>query len=257
MAKKKRISKHERSRRQWEQERDQYKEFQRIAPTYKAHLKKHGCDLPFYDYIDSYTHEFARIKEEALKKHPSLLGIHEVSGEVYHNLEHSWNDLGYGHLNQVFYDIGADVSDYGQNSLDANLQGSAITFVSDDGETYTAIFIKKDIRCSFRLAEYKYTLKIPALLHELGHVTDIEQGKNFDVPNKRANIIEAEVFAHLFALEQLATRCLTASYRMLYEGLEDAIPKGGYLAQVAELVLQRAPEHNPIDWQRLDIPLPV
>jgi hypothetical protein len=46
---------------QWEKEKAQIDDMRRNAPEVKRALRRVGCDLPFYDYLDSYSEEFARI----------------------------------------------------------------------------------------------------------------------------------------------------------------------------------------------------
>src|SRR5262249_47608528 len=50
----------------------------RNAPLIKSHLKARGCDLPFYDYLDSYEEEFQRIVARAEAEYPSLIDVRVV-----------------------------------------------------------------------------------------------------------------------------------------------------------------------------------
>src|SRR5436190_5230720 len=51
----------------------------RSAPLLKAHLKAKGCDLPFYDYLDSYEEEFHRLVALAKAEYPSLIQVRVVN----------------------------------------------------------------------------------------------------------------------------------------------------------------------------------
>ena len=246
---KKRQQERANKQRQWEHEDTTIKSFRAKAPYMKAILRGRGCVLPFYDYLDSYADEFHRIADAAKAEHPSLLGVHEVDDAVFAENEKNWSKLGYGDLQQIFFDIEEEVPDYGTGSLNANLRGSMSAFLDKDGNLRSVILIPQSVKASVQHRDLKYALKIAALLHEIGHVQDLEQGCNFDVPSKQLHVIEAEAVAHLFALEQLAKRHLLKSFQMLADGLRDAIPKGGYLSKVAERVVEQLPSYQIVDWQ--------
>jgi hypothetical protein len=244
--------------RQWKQENEMLKECRAKAPYRKAALRGRGCVLPFYDYLDSYADEFQRIAGAAKAEHPSLVEVHEVDDQTVADNERNWSKLGYGQFQQIFFEIEEGVPDYGAGSLDANLCGSMSAFLDTDQNLRSVILIRQTVKASVQHRELKYALKIASLLHEIGHVLDLEQGLNFDVPARRLSVIEAEVFAHLFALEQMAKRSLVQSFNMLSDGLRDAIPKGGYVSEVAQRVLDRLPSYQLTDWQSVldDPPTP-
>lgn len=237
--------------RQWQQEDKTIREFRAKAPYIKMILRGRGCVLPFYDYLDSYADEFQRIADEAKAEHPSLIGIHEVDDPTFAENEKNWPKLGYGDLEQIFFTIEEAVPDYGAGSLDANLCGSTSAFLDSDQNVRSVILIRQTVRGSIQHRELKYALKLASLLHEIGHVQDLERGLNFDPATRRLRVIEAEVFAHLYALEQMAKRNLLQSFNMLANGLRDAIPKGGYISDVAQKVLERLPMYELKDWQPL------
>ena len=76
----------------------------------KKELRKRGCDLRFYDYLDSYSDEFQRIVQEATQGHSTLMDVKEVSEAIYKRGD--WAALGYGHLNQVIFTTDDPASDY-------------------------------------------------------------------------------------------------------------------------------------------------
>jgi hypothetical protein len=205
--------------------------------------------LPFHDFLDSYSDEFQRIATAAKSEHPSLIGIHEVDEQTYAESEKNWLKLGYSDLRQIFFDIGDDFSNYGKGSLNANLCGSMSAFFDSDQKVRSVILIRQSVKGTMQHRELKYALKLASLLHEVGHVKDLEQGLNFDVPARRFRVIEAEVFANLYALEQMAKLNLLQSFNMLVSGLQDAIPKGGYGSEVAKKVLDELPAYQLIEWQ--------
>ena len=86
-----------------------------------------------------------------------------------------------------------------------------------------------------------------ALLHELGHVHDMEREINFNHAAKTFDVIEAEVFAHLYSLRRMAEMNYYHCFHMLVDGLKKALGGDTYLREVAELTLKRMPEYKLID----------
>jgi hypothetical protein len=248
MAKSKKKSR-EAKRSQWKRENEQFEEFRLKAPYLKAVLKGRGCILPFYDFLDSYADEFQRIGASAMKSHWSLLGIHEVEHELFAASDQNWPRLGYADLDQIVFDLGDAAPGYGEKGIDATLAGSMTAFFDANRTVRSVILIRQTVKTRAQHREMKYAFKIASLLHEIGHVHDLEQGLNFDVNSKRLDVIEAEVFANLFALQQMAKRSLFQSYFLLESALRDAIPIGGYIAEVAKRVFERLPRYELTDWQ--------
>lgn len=240
-----------RKRQSWEGECQQIRDSQANAPQMKRLLRQKGCELPFYDFLDSYEDEFQRIADAAKTEHASLLGIHEVDDQTYSSCETDWSKLGYTDLQQIFFDIKEVVPDYGRKGTDENMCGFMSAFLDADRNVRSVILIRRTVKISQQHREFKYAFKIASLLHEIGHVHDLEHGVNFDVATNRLSLIEAEVFAHLYCLEHLARRNLLQSFQMVEGGLKDAIPKGGYLSEVAQKVLERMPSYQLTDWQQV------
>jgi hypothetical protein len=96
-------------------------------------------------------------------------------------------------------------------------------------------------------------MKLMTLIHELGHVQDMERSINFDHVAKRCDMIEAEVYAHLYSLERMARMNYSQCFDMLMDALKRAVGGDGYLSEVATLVLQRAPTYRLVDV--VNIPL--
>lgn len=247
MSTKKKQQEQARKRVRWKKEDDEIKDFRRKAPHMKKYLQGRGCILPFYDYLDSYADEFERIVGVARKEFPSLLGIHEVDDETY--FKDKWSQLGYENIQQIFFGIDDKYADYGTAVGKSNLCGSMIAFHDSNQEVRTLVLIRQKVEISAEHREYKYALKIIALFHELGHIHDLERRINFGVEERRLDLIEAEVYAHLYCIEHLARRNLIQSFNMLVDGLQAAIPKGGYIAEVANKVLERLPNYGLVEWQ--------
>jgi hypothetical protein len=255
--KKKRKEKKERERaarrvardRQYRAENEDFEMYQRKAPHFKKLLRMRGYDLPFYDFLDSYADEFKNISVWARTNYLSLIKVAEVADHVFESPQDHWEELGCGGLTQLFFNHSDEFSDYGQKSAEANLAGHTIAFHDRAKSLRTLVTIKQSVKSDLKHPDYKYVLKIASLCHEIGHVHDLENGLNFRFDETITDIIEAEVFAHLFALELMAKRNLIESYKLLYGGLVDAKDCGGYLGEVCQRVLSRLPEHSFTDWR--------
>jgi len=82
---KKEKEKRDRLRKQkYDAEKKQIEEFRKNGALLKPSLRKVGCDLPFYDYLDSYTEEFERVVAAGRSAFPSLMGVHEVDDDDYY-----------------------------------------------------------------------------------------------------------------------------------------------------------------------------
>ena len=242
-------------RRQARQHRsEQVRSIHANAPQVKAALRAKGCDLPFYDFLDSYADEFARTVDEAKRQHPTLVAVHEVERVQFREID--WSALGYANYQQIIFETDDDVGDYGSDDPAANLSGKAAAFRDRNNELRTVIVLRRRIERNMP-RDMQYALKVAALLHEIGHVHDIENRINFDVDARRANVLEGEVFANLFCLDKLASRQLLQSYAMVANALREASVRNDFLGEVARRVLQRLPDHRLVDWQGIELDPPT
>ena len=219
-------------------------EIRETGKKIKPYLRKVGCDLPFYDYIDHYEPQFTGIVRDALKERSSLIAVHEVAPTTLDDTD--WSELGYGNLRQVFFSIPDECADYVKSDAQANLRGSATFFKSEDGSMKSVVLVQKRLKGSDNTREFQYAMKLPALVHEIGHVIDAEQELNIRFSGEEMDVIAAEVFAHVYALDQLASRCLRQSYLSLYEALARIADAPGYIGEIGRGVLDQ--------HERVDIP---
>ncbi len=93
-------------------------------------------------------------------------------------------------------------------------------------------------------------MKIPALRHEIGNVKDMVQGINFDFDKGVARVIDAEVYANQFALEQCVKRGYRQSLILWLDSYRQYVDGDDYRAEVARRTLDGAPTDDAIaDWQ--------
>lgn len=235
--------------RQWESEDATIKSHRRKAPYMKAILRSRGCVLPFYDFLDSYEAEFNKLVAEFQMNHPSLFGILEVDGNELDTRD--WERYGISsEWKQVFYTCEDDSTDtYGQGDKSANVNGHTITFKNPEGEIRTLVRLQRQMKMRFQHKEFKYVFKIAALLHEIGHVIDIEQRINFDPITETARIIDAEVFANRYAFTECKKRGYRQSLSNFRASLESYIGGSDYRAEVAQKALDGSPdESDMVDW---------
>ena len=210
----------------------------------KRVYRQRGINLPFYDYYDSYFDEFLRVAAEAKQQFPSLLNIVEADDEEYFGTDRSRFAAG---MQQIFWRTEAEENGYGTSRDKSNVNGYTNAFIKEDGEVKTLVVIRKGIPNSKPHREFKYVLKLVALLHELGHVDDMEREINFNHAAKTFDVIEAEVFAHLYSLRRMAERNYYQCFNMLVEALRKYTGGTNYLRDVAKLTLERMPDYKLID----------
>ena len=136
MASKKNEKAEKRNKQQFEEEKASVERFREIAPRMKKSLKGIGCDLPFYDYLDSYDLEFHRIANEALESIPSLLAVEEFDAE---NSGDSENPREYKGFRQVFFELDSRFNNYTKRSPGSNVCGSATFMLNSSCELGTLI----------------------------------------------------------------------------------------------------------------------
>lgn len=67
------------------------------------------------------------------------------------------------------------------------------------GKVRPFVFVDSDIRGESKNEDVAWAIRTLMLLHEFGHADDILKGKNFDHASRTLDIVEAEIYAHLFA----------------------------------------------------------
>jgi len=213
----------------------------------KPILRKVGCDLLFYDYLDSYEERFQRIVEHAKASIPMLAGIHEVPSGVLEDT--NWEELGYGDLTQVFFSLSDTFADYVKADAQGNLRGSATFFVDESGAERAVILIEKPSTGGKDTRDIQYALKVAGLVHEIGHVEDAVRRGNICIEEKSFDVVAAEVFAHVYALNELARLGMRHSYLMLYEALKRLAASDGYAGDIGKGVMSSHEKVAIPNWQ--------
>ena len=231
----------------YQAETDQYRRFQKAGPYMKQILRSRGADFGFCEYIDSYEVEFKKTAELAVQQHPSLLGVHEIDEDTYHREHPDWNELGYGHLDYHTFSV-EGFDDYGRNADSSNICGSMSMFFDADRTVRSVVLIRRRVPKGPASRDGKYAFKLMALLHELGHVEDLEAKVNIDLESDKFDLIEAEVFANLHCLRQLAERSAPNLFDQFLSGMKNGLAAGGFMRTVASEVLERVSEYDIRSW---------
>lgn len=238
----------ERSNRQRTKLRMAFRNLQTQSVFMKRVFRQRGIHLPFYDFYDSYVKEFGKVAARARKESRSLLDIIELDDRDYFTTDHSSFAEG---MEEIRWNT--ELSDYGSLSEDTNICGFTCAFRAPGADIRTLIVIRKRVPASEPNREGKYVHKLIALLHELGHVDDIEHQVNFNHAAGTFDAIEAEVYAHLHALKRMAKRNYFQCFTMLMGAFRKHMTDSTYLGEVAKLVLERVPPYQLVDIS--DVPL--
>ena len=220
----------------------------------KVALKAKGCVLPFFDTLDSFEAEFKKLVAWAKTDFPSLHEVFEVSPADL-DAEGDWGRLGLpGDWVQVRFDCDDELAaSYTARDTTANLRGATTGFHDGSGGFHTIIQVVKNPACRWEHKEYKYALKLPVLLHEIGHVKDYESKINFDRDSKTADLIEGEVYAHLFALDECFRRAYFMSGGMYLDSLTDYKDATDYRGEVVRRLLARFQKPTYRQWMDYEL----
>lgn len=239
-----------RRNRQRQELRTTFDSIQRKGKYFKRVLRKRGICLPFYDMYDSYAEEFIKVAAEARSQFSSLLDIIELEDTEYFESDRSSFAPG---MRQILWDPENEVKGYGVNSQDANINGCTNAFRAPDGSVRTLVVIRKVVPKTSPHREFKYAFKLVALLHELGHVHDMVREINFDHAAPSFKVIEAEVFAHLYALRRMADRNYYQCFNLLVDALKDSVSADTYLGEVAVRTLEQMPKGELVDVNSISL----
>lgn len=233
----KRDKKREGRQKQWEAERDRFREVQALAPQAKAVARARGFAFPFFDALDSYETEFHTLVAEARASHPSLVGVFEVDDEdrAFSERHQYGVEPGWEHI--VFTCTDPNATTYNDPHHEGNICGSTTAYREPGGRVRTLVLIRRAVPGTVLHRDGKYAFKLIALLHELGHVEDIERQVNFHPAEGVADIIRAEVYAHLHALDCCNRRGLFLPADTLEDALRKYLGGADYRAEVARGVL--------------------
>ena len=209
-----------------------FPDLRRYAKPIKAYLQKYGHEWRFYDSLDSYAKEYESLKTWAFDAATSLAAIHECSVHEFYGPEEALHKKAGADRWELLYFTPVDVGEeYGTGTKPKPGVTAARTaaFRDEHGELKTVIFIVHKA-AGATSAEISAGLKIPPLLHEVGHALDWERGLNLHEGEVR--IVNAEIEAHRFSLEECLKRQYYIPLECYVNGLAKMAENGSYEADV-------------------------
>lgn len=171
----------------------------------------------FIEGLDSYIDAYKKIKKDAFLEHRSLLRIIECDDDTFYDMSfedilarHSLDE--YKRVVMTTLDRDEDVVDEhtrGDNGLlnekRQRAEGTIITGYTccvEGNNTRRSVICMKASVGGVTDQNILSAMKIGALLHEIGHVDDIERGINWQYDNK-LKWVDAEVYAHHYACKRM------------------------------------------------------
>jgi len=213
----------------FEQLRKQQRKRERVQTEREGFLRQARNE-----FLGPFVDEYRRVCEKAMRQHGSLIGIFDCPDEVFYDLDTNGRlaHFDFGQFQEVLLNV-VDSLDFDADptTRDGTINkhrprpvGTSITgctsVVSDGSSRRIVVFMRDATGGSEGDPEVKAALKLTALFHELGHVTDIEQGVNYR--ETQLELVPAEAFAHRHACREL----IAGRYRL---------PLGYYLDAVEQM----------------------
>jgi len=133
-----------------------------------------------------------------MRRHRSVKIVRVVTGEEPEGHQELLTFLGYPHATPLFWSADDNLKYFGEEK---SLKGGVVKAAKPDGDDKVWTFVL--VRClEESSAAAKACVLIAALMHEMGHVDDIERGKilRFDTP---VDLVAAEEYAHRYAYKRM------------------------------------------------------
>jgi hypothetical protein len=242
---------------EWEEQNQHLLALRDQAPRLKAEARAKGYQSRYFELLDSYEAIFHELVAEARTRFPSLACVVEVRREQFKRVDFTRHGLP-PNCRHIFFTVHNEgAATYGKEEDEAgavNIAGFTQAHLDPVGRLHTVVVPPKDIECGSPLRDMQYGYKLVALLHELGHVEDLERQINFSLLTETADITAAEVYANRYALAE-ANR---VGLFMVADTLSGALAKyrgrSDYRAAVAERVLDTYQPPAVAKWDELANP---
>jgi len=148
------------------------------------------------DGADGFIPAMEKAKTDGLEQHPSLIGIFVIPGGETPTPEERMRIAGYPQLMPYYWQ---QKEDDGYDKGDSSGGGNMIVARGATGAYRTLIFLKRPAEWD---DEMFAGIGLCALFHELGHVDDFEKKLNL-IPGTDVDLLEAEAYAHLYAIRRM------------------------------------------------------
>lgn len=233
---------------------ESYEESRSVEASIRR-LKEAGCDLPYYEFKQSFKLIFDEQIAVAKKLFSSLDSVFVINDDQYHDanwkppVDSSWK------LALVNVDDPTDDGSYGKAASkeeSSSLQGYC-SFYLTSSESFKSIIVLVDkarSNPSDSQIEFCYQCMLLSLLHEFGHLHDAENRINIDPLIDRFRTVEAEAYANCFALDRLADMALPVSYETLFDAIKELANLPGTKGEIGRLVLKNHIPREIRDWTK-------
>lgn len=209
-----------------------FPDLRKYAAPLKEYLRRHGHEWKFYDSLDSYAGEYEQVKKWAIETVASLAHIHECSvREFYGPAETVHEKLRIDRWELLYFtpvDVGEEYG-VGAGPKPGTAAARTEAFRDEHGELKTVILITRKA-AGATSSEISAGLKLPPLLHEVGHAIDWQEGTNLH--EGEVSIVDAEIQAHRFALRECLDRQYFISLQCYVDGLAKLAEIGTYEVDV-------------------------
>jgi hypothetical protein len=220
---------------------------ERRSSDLRQYIRGAGIHLAFYDGLDSYEKEFQAIANAARKEYPQLIDVLELSPSRFSAWAEEWPLIIGPQYPGLDLEFIPPVHDYGPGWMKSRALAFISPRIGPDHRVCPVIVVNRGEPQELD-GDRRYAVKVAALLHEVGHLIDMLSERNFDFSAGRVNIIEAEVFAHLYCLSELARRDLWISFNETRRSLLAACDDVGCFGVVARRVIDQMPPCSPRSW---------
>jgi hypothetical protein len=171
------------------------------------------------EFCGPYVPEYIRVCDEAKRTHPSLLAIVECDDAEFFEMDSAARIQHFGFAEfrlvifeatgQIDFDSDPSTKDGRLNAIlrrpdGAGLAGSMEVVTDGVSQRRTIVFMRRLTGTADGEPEVAHALKLTALLHEIGHITDFEQGLHFR--DSTIDVVASEVFAHKYACNEMIRR---------------------------------------------------
>lgn len=199
----------------------------------------------FMDGVDSYKSEY----EELMKNPPfkGILGIYELGRDQFNTLsaDQQLEFVGLRGHTHIGWKSGLTNKDDDLAHESVKGTGSTVGTRTANGRIVPVVFVRKEVDPDGDAKEHtetlSYMIRLIVLLHELGHAEDMIKEKNFNHAQTTTDLIEAEAYAHQFAVNYAKRRNYRIALNYYLDNLDKALIDE-HTSEYAKLAVKRVAE---------------
>ncbi|WP_422928892.1 hypothetical protein [Singulisphaera sp. PoT] len=155
------------------------------------------CLAKFPVEFDDYLSVYNRIVESEQKRHPSVKNVHVIDGSEPSGDQEIIDHIGFAGYEVQFWNT-SDTLAYPKANQSPNGGFVKVAKLPSDKKIWTFVFV----RCDDCEGLIRYCTLLSVLLHEMGHVDDVEKARNLRF-DKTVDLVAAEVYANRYAFRRM------------------------------------------------------